>query len=168
MKTVRLPIYNENGQMSLETLEVDLDYFLRVAYSRDMMPNAKARIIPPTFSESDMKLMEAAKEEVQLVDVASKHPEGFEPLTREELQMLSAQSFEDLSTEDDIWMPIEKIPSKNFEINRDGFIRHTLTKRVIAPEWDIDQFKYRVRLTINGVDYSIDGPALAQEIFARV
>jgi hypothetical protein len=120
-------------------------------------------------------------ETVKLYDVSSMHP-----LTREELQVLSAAgpeelpfdmvervrvdrseviySFRDISQ----WRTIEKegFPTKSFEVDRSGVIRHKGTKRILEVKFDIDQSAYRANLTINGRDYSLDGAALAGEMWA--
>jgi hypothetical protein len=167
MKTVRLPIYNEQGIMTAEVLEVDIYFFIT---NTSGLISSKARIIPAPMADWELELMEEtiaeAKKEVQLVDVVSMHP----TLTWEELEMLSAASAEDFDTAptDCEWRGLGGIPSKNFEINQDGLIRHKGTKKVLEVEYDIDQNAYRSNLTINGGHFSIYGPALAERMWKAV
>jgi hypothetical protein len=90
-----------------------------------------------------------------------------ESLTREELQMLSAASPEDIDTTptEEEWRDLLVIPSKNFEINQLGAIRHKGTKRVMEAVFDIDHNAYRVNLTINGAEFSLFGEGIARSMW---
>jgi hypothetical protein len=93
------------------------------------------------------------------------------PLTREELQMLSAAGPEEIDTTptQEEWHLIEEngLPTKSFEINREGSIRNKYTKRIVEPRFDIDFGTYRVELNINGAEFSLDGRSMADDIWNR-
>jgi hypothetical protein len=91
------------------------------------------------------------------------------PLTREELQMLSAAGPEEIDTTptQEEWRLIEGVglPTRSFEINREGDIRNKYTKRIVEPRFDIDFGAYRVELNINGVEYSLLGKSIADDVW---
>lgn len=64
------------------------------------------------------------------------------------------------------WRTVEKLPTRSFQINQRGDIRHKFNQKVISPSLDLDSAYYMtVHLKINGVDYYVNGPALANEMW---
>lgn len=155
-KTVRLPIYNEVGMETKSYLELEVQ---ELAIALSIVPS---RIVHNEGSE------------IELINVPSKYPEGYEPLSERELMsLISGEAvFADeiiipQITPDSAWKQLPDIPSKNFEINRDGLIRHKGTKRILEQEYDIDQNAYRSLLIINGNEYSLYGPYIADRLWAK-
>jgi len=153
VRTVRLPVY-QDGIETTAYLELNVDLFVNFEYGWPM-PNDKARVVPMPVEEPKAK--------VEWLDVAPLHP----TLTREELQMLSAASPEEIDTTPTVeeWIVIESLPIRSFEINRHGDIRHRASKRLMEQEFDIDQKAYRTILKINGTDYTIDSRRMADGIW---
>ena len=143
-RTVRLPIFDEVGVETRSYLELEVSHLTQALYS------VPSRVV-------------YGGEVVELVDVSSAYP----TLTREELQMLSAACPEEIDTTptDGEWKMLENLPTKSFEINRAGVIRHKATRKELDIEWDMDQLAWRSCLKINGQDYSLYGKRLAEDMW---
>lgn len=136
--TVRLSIYDEDGIQQPGYLEVNSEYFL-TGPARHF-----GRVVQPeeTLAQWEIDLLNSAYEEAKEVKKTS------QPKMWEDLYGL--------------------IPSDKFEINRDGVIRIKSNKKVIEPTWfDIDQNKYNVMLKINGMEYYLNGPKIAEELWGK-
>jgi hypothetical protein len=130
MKTVRLPMYDEDG-MELESyLEVDVTVWLS---STAGLRSNLARVITPE--------PELAQWEIDLLNSAYEEEE---------------------------WRTIEGLPTKSFQVNRRGQIRHMFNQKVIEPSLDLESPYYTsVKLKINGLDFYVNGPKLAEQMWGE-
>lgn len=144
MKTVRLPMYGEDGIELPGYLEVDLEFF--ISSTRGLRSN-QARVVQPEepMAEWEKELcFEVVKEELDTVD---RIISGLPP------------------TEE--WRDLPRKELSSFEINHAGIVRHKKTKREVEPtfDYDLDQLNMKVYLNINGVKNWVDGPKLADRMW---
>lgn len=142
MKTVRLPIY-EDGVETLDYLEVDVTFW--ISPTRGIRSN-QARIIE--YQEPDWN------------DVLEKVLDQHGVAKREALEKIAPPAEE--------WKTIDTLPTKSFEINQRGKIRIKATKKILEPSLDLDSKNYMtVNVKINGLDFYINGPKLAEQLWSR-
>jgi hypothetical protein len=161
MKTVQLPIYKD-GVMTTETLEVDISFFLM-----DTFRYAKVVPAPPLADwQKEILYSGANHNEVELVDIYSKHPDVISMDDIREIDPdFDVTLKEDEEQEDDWWDLYGLIPTHAFEINHKGAIRIKANQKVIEPNWfDIDQNCWNVMLIVNGMEYYLNGPRIAAEM----
>ena len=142
MKTVRLPIY-EDGVELREYLEVDLTFFISAAASK--FKANPARVIALEDPVADTEVSDG-------------------PLADWEKELLWS---EEVKPEYE-WRELDGLPTKSFQINEKGDIRHKVNQKIISPSLDLDSpFYLTVNLLINGINYWVDGPRKAEEIFGK-
>ena len=105
--------------------------------------------------------------------------EPVEPLADWELELLGCSREEPTASTNEVlevldryaakdgdWRVIESLPIRSFEINSFGVIRHRASKRVIDNLYfDIDALVYQTQLHINGQEFRINGPKLAEAMW---
>lgn len=165
MKTVRLPIYDGDIETG-EQLEVDLSYFIPPTIG---MRSSQARIIEAPTEEVNHNLWGFLRnkklDNVELVDVASEYPDAFEKAI--EQSRIAKQEILGNFAPPEEWRTIEGLPTKSFQINQRGQIRHIYNQKIIEPSLDLNSKYYMtVKLMINGLAYFINGPKLAEEMWA--
>jgi len=152
LKHVRLPIYDQSGFMTGETLEVDLNFFLP---SNPALKSNMARVISREVFRHDPIQEPLAEWEKELLGVTEESVDeevGLEPTDNVEIE----------------WRDLEIGPTRAFEISQTGVIRIKGKEKVLEPNWwDIDQLKFNVKIKINGMDYYIDGPKLADQMWSK-
>jgi hypothetical protein len=151
MKTVRLPIF-EHGVETGELLEVDVEFFLS---STRGLRSTQARVLQEPLANWERELVEGFKEENK---AAIEH----------ELELVETS---DWGKTEDEWRTLESVglPTRSFQINQRGQIRHKFNQKIIEPSLDLDSKYYMtVKLLLNGLEYFINGPKLAEEMWSTV
>jgi hypothetical protein len=87
-----------------------------------------------------------------------------------EIELLHAGNIEPDTAEveevvEEEWRIIDTLPTKAFEINREGVIRIKVNQKVLNPIFDIDFLEFKVQMVINGMEYWVHGPRLAKEMW---
>lgn len=138
MKTVRLPIF-EDGVETQDYLEVDITFF--TSSTAGLRSNQAKIIHPQSYSE----LLEEFEKDIAKQEVIG----SFAPAEE--------------------WRTIEGLPTKNFEVSQRGQVRIKTNKKILEPSLDLDSKNYMtVNVKINGLDFYINGPMLAEQMWSRV
>ena len=163
MKTVRLPIYDD-GIETRNYLEVDLTFWLS---STAGLRSNQARVVEPEPEPMADWELELLAEAEAAIDVATKRHGDWDKENQRYADGSKAHLCGGPCRE--TWECLYGlIPSDRFEINRDGVIRIKANKKVIEPTWfDIDQNRFNVMLKINGMEYYLNGPKIAEELWSK-
>jgi hypothetical protein len=161
MKTVRLPIF-EDGIETRDYLEVDINFW--ISSTKGLRSNL-ARIVEPNRFLSDLE-RDPSKEE-PLADWERNLLEGtVEDYAASDVAL--CEKFYEATREDE-WRTIEGLPTKSFEVNQRGQIRIKANRKILEPSLDLDSKNYMtVNVKINGLDFYINGPKLAEQMWSKV
>lgn len=142
MKTVRLPIF-ESGVETGELLEVDITFFLSSTMG---LRSHQAKVLQEPLADWERELLEGGSPEVV---------ETWE-------QVLGTHAHEDE------WRTLEGLPTKSFQINQRGQVRHKFNQKIVEPSLDLESKNYMtVQLKINGLDWFINGPKVAEQMWSN-
>jgi hypothetical protein len=163
-KTVRLPIY-DGDMMTNQYLEVDLEFF--IPPSSKVLSN-QARIKEHELADWEKELLKMShledEVEVSVKPITEIDWEGLSKLTPK----IDVQELLGNYTPAEEWRTLEGLPTKSFQINQRGQVRHKFNQKIIEPSLDLDSKNYMtVQLTINGLDWFINGPKVAEQMWGK-
>ena len=148
MKTVRLPIF-EDGVETGEMLEVDITFWISPTRG---IRSSQARVLQEPLADWERELLGGAYAEENKAAVEN------------ELELIETGGW----GRGEEWKTIDTLPTKNFEVNQRGQVRIKANKKILEPSLDLDSKNYMtVNVKINGLDFYINGPKLAEQMWSR-
>lgn len=165
MKTVRLPIF-EDGVETRDYLEVDVTFW--ISPTRGIRSN-QARIIEYQEPEWEPPVQEPLADWEKLL-LNSKIDESWDDVLEKVLDqhgVAKREVLEKIAPAEE-WKTIDTLPTKSFEVNQRGQVRIKTSKKILEPSLDLDSKNYMtVNVKINGLDFYINGPKLAEQLWSR-